>query len=324
MKHALAFAASVAAGALAVGVAPAAADLPVAGNSANDSIGTVQVGPTVAGAAAVVTTQDATAAAVVVVPTMGDGGNTADHSIGTVQSGGGNDARRSAGTVQVGGGNSAEHSIGTVQVSSVRVSPQTHVDVRPAGVELRLGGHVGVADGHNSARHSVGTVQAGGIELAPEVLLNVGPLASIWLGGGSSISGTGGNSADDSIGTVQLGGGNGATPGGGSGGGGTSGSGASGSGEHSLASAAQSGGVNPVTQKAPRAAPAKNNTTAFRPPASRPSATRQIQGTVARPTSSVQGSSLPFTGLTLASFLGGALALALLGSLLRRAALPVR
>ena len=221
MKHALAFAASVAAGALAVGVAPAAADLPVAGNSANDSIGTVQVGPTVAGAAAVVTTQDATAAAVVVVPTMGDAGNTADHSIGTVQSGGGNDARRSAGTVQVGGGN-------------------------------------------------------------------------------------------------------GATPGGGSGGGGTSGGGASGSGEHSLASAAQSGGVNPVTQKAPRAAPAKNNTTAFRPPASRPSATRQIQGTVARPTSSVQGSSLPFTGLTLASFLGGALALALLGSLLRRAALPVR
>ena len=140
------------------------------GNTADDSIGTVQSGPISNDLLVEVDSELLDSSADVDVPLSigGTGGNSATDSIGTLQIGGG----------QLGGGNTASDSIGTIQSGPIAADPSLDASSSLLDLDLQAEAPFSVGgNGGNLAEDSIGTVQIGG-----------------------------GNVADDSIGTVQIGG----------------------------------------------------------------------------------------------------------------------
>ena len=206
------------------------------GNSASDSVGTVQVGGGNSTEHSIGTVQTASAAS------KGDARSTArsaDNAASTApaakvtprasrRSGhlvsSGNSAERSIVTVQAGHGNTAGNSVGTVQVGSVKAGVSADVarvlsapaDLLRLVVSLTVASGSGnTADrsvgtvqvgGGNGARSSVGTAQIGSLTVKPDLALGVPALGlDAGLGGTAAILG-GSNDASSSIGTAQIGG----------------------------------------------------------------------------------------------------------------------
>ena len=295
------------------------------GNSANNSVGAVQVGATHTSPSL-----DARVA-----------GSTLHAGLTAGIAGNGNNANDSIGTVQLGGGNNAENSLLSVQSGAAAVAAEIAATLpfgqTTATVPLTIGD-----TGSNSATDSIGTAQIGGGNTASDSVLTiqsapitagpaldsttpVGPVsgsAPVSIG-----SGSGGNTATDSIGTVQLGGGNNS-------------SGSAGTvqvGSTSTSPSVGGGGTNPSstpsttsgpsTQSTPGASSAPQSsqapvTTSSHPASSAP-ATRThgvlgasasvVHGAAAQLAGAAKLGQLPFTGLALWLFALLGLALSTLG-----------
>jgi hypothetical protein len=180
------------------------------GNSADRSAGTLQVGGITVGPSLNLWTWAGT------VSLAGDTGIA----------GGANEATRSLGTVQIGGGNKADHSIGTAQSGPVGSNETATYTDTPAGSgtvggPTQIGGNggntatdsagTGQIAGGNNATGSIGTAQSGPIGTAAGVTFTDSPAGSGTVGSPTQIGGNGDNTATDSAGTGQIGGGNSAT-----------------------------------------------------------------------------------------------------------------
>src|SRR4051794_40128218 len=115
------------------------------GNSADQSVGVVQVGPATVDPAEIVSDSPAPV------------GEAVAGASATVGSQGGNHASQSGGVVQAGGNNSATRSVGAAQVSHSHGSTSaSHKGTAGTKADVTVGG-----DGATSSRGSVGSVQVG-------------------------------------------------------------------------------------------------------------------------------------------------------------------
>jgi hypothetical protein len=162
------------------------------GNTANNSLGTVQAGSVTAAPTTAVTSP---------LGRLQLGGSSGI-------AGGANSADGSLGTVQVGGGNSSDGSVGTAQFGATTVAPTLSADGTPVG-GISVGGSSGVAGSGNNADGSLGTAQIGGGNTSAGS--GGTPVGDVSTGSPTTIGQGSGNDATGSLGTVQIGGGNSAT-----------------------------------------------------------------------------------------------------------------
>jgi hypothetical protein len=194
----------------ALGIArTAAADL---GNTATNSIGTVQVGQVSVDPSVSASAPAAQAGAAAPTTVGGSGGNSASDSVGTVQ---------------VGGGNSASGSAGTVQTGPVATSPSVSVSVAESRAAVTAPAEVGgsgpntssnsvgavQSGGGNSASNSIGATQVGGASAAPAIDVSLAHATGAAVDVPTASGGSGGNTATESVGSVQIGGRNAASGG---------------------------------------------------------------------------------------------------------------
>ncbi len=188
---------SLAAGVCAAMIATAAPAL--AGNTATNSAGAIQVGA-VSASPSTEASNGGTSASFIAPVTVGSGGD--------------NTASNSTGAVQVGGGNRSHGSTGTAQVSGTHAKPSATAG--SAGRSASVSASAGASGSGNSASGSTGAAQVGGGNTASG---STGAVQSSSPTGGATASaggasasvpvgfdGTGGNSATGTTGALQLGG----------------------------------------------------------------------------------------------------------------------